>query len=248
MEMAARSNAKPLLLECGGKSPHLVFEDALDLDFVADAIVQNLLWNQGQVCSAHTRLIVQQSIRERLLEKVVARARRYQPGDPLEPKTNFGPLASPAQRDRVKAYIDRGLNAGAVAVLKGKVQETGGCYVGPTIFDRVDPTMSIAQEEIFGPVLCVQAFTSEEEAITLANGTEYGLAATVWTGALGRGKRLASAIRAAGVMIRTSAAEGKPPSFLLSYEPQKASGFGAEMGLGGLKSYSTLKRVSFSGS
>jgi acyl-CoA reductase-like NAD-dependent aldehyde dehydrogenase len=247
MELAGRSNGKPLLLECGGKSPQVVFGDVHELDAVADAIVENVLLNQGQVCSAHTRLIVHEEIKDSLLEKVVSRARQYQPGDPLDAATTFGPLASPTQRDRVKSYIEQGLKSGAAAVLKGTIRETGGCYVSPTIFDRVESTMSIVREEIFGPVLCVQSFKTEEEAIALANGTDYGLTATVWTRDMGRGKRLAHAIRAGYVSIRTSGKEGPEPAWSLSYEPQKASGFGSEMALRGLESYSTLKCVSFVG-
>lgn len=247
MELAGRSNGKPLLLECGGKSPQVVFDDAADLDRVAEAVARGVLWNQGQVCSAHTRLIVHERIKEALLEKVIRRASRLEPGDPLDEKTSFGPLASPAQRDRVNAYIKQGIEQGAHPVLQGAVQLSGGCYVTPTIFDHVQPHMSIAREEIFGPVLCVQQFSTEEEAIALANGTEYGLVATVWTRDMGRGKRLAHAIRAGGISIRTSGEEGPGSGSILSYEPQKASGFGCEMGLRGLKSYSTLKSVSLVG-
>ena len=247
MEMCGRSNGKPLLLECGGKSPQVVFDDAQDLDAVADAIVTSVLWNQGQVCSAHTRLIVHETIKESLLEKIVGRASMRQPGDPLDEATTFGPLASPGQRNRVMNFIEQGLKAGATAILKGRIQETGGCYVSPTIFDRVDGAMSIVREEIFGPVLCVQHFKTEEEAIALSNATDYGLAATVWTRDMGRGKRLAHAIKAGHVSVRTSGQEGPDAGCLLSHEPQKASGFGSELGLKGLESYSMLKSVHFAG-
>lgn len=247
MELAGQSNGKPLLLECGGKSPHVVFDDIDGLDAVADAAVFSLTRNQGQVCSAHMRLLVHERIKDSLVEKVVSRASRYTPADPLDENTTFGPLASPAQRDRVKKYIELGIKAGAEPVLKGTVQTSGGCYVSPTIFDRVDSSMSIAREEIFGPVMCVQTFGTEEEARALANGTEYGLAATVWTRDMGRGKRLARAIKAGIVSVRTSGKEGPDSGCVLSVEPQKASGFGSEFGLGGLQSYSTLKALNFIG-
>jgi acyl-CoA reductase-like NAD-dependent aldehyde dehydrogenase len=247
MELSGRSTGKPLLLECGGKSPQVVFDDVDNLDAVADAIVQDVLWNQGQTCSAHTRLIAHERIKETLLEKIVIGASKVLPADPLDKATTFGPLASPAQRNRVKGYVEQGLKAGAVAVLKGDIQESGGCYVAPTVFDRVDANMSIVREEIFGPVLCVLSFKTEEEAVALANGNEYGLAATVWTRDLGRGKRLAHAIRAGAVFIRTSGKEGPDSGCMLSHEPQKASGYGSERGLRGLESYSTLKLVTFGG-
>ena len=247
LELSARSNGKPLLLECGGKSPQVVFDDFTDLDAVADATAKGFLWNQGQVCSAHTRLIVHESIKDALLRKIIDRTHDYRPSDPLDEKTIFGPLASGGQRDRVKNYVEQGLKAGAVPVLKGAVQEAGGCFVSPTIFDRVTPEMLIAREEIFGPVLCVQSFTTDDEAISLANGTAYGLTATIWTRELGRAKRMAHAIRAGSITIRTSGGGASEWGHILSREPQKASGFGSEIGLQGLQSYSTLKLVTLAG-
>jgi acyl-CoA reductase-like NAD-dependent aldehyde dehydrogenase len=247
MEMAGRSNGKPVLLECGGKCPQIVFEDVRDLDAVAEAAANSFLWNQGQVCSAHTRLVVHASLEEALVEKIVVRARAVQPGDPLQEETTFGPLASAAQRDRVKNYMDQGIQAGAHPVLKGRIQNSGGCYVSPTVFDRVMPQMAIAREEIFGPVLVVQTFKTEEQAIALANGTEYGLAATVWTCDLGRAKRLARAVKAGHITVRTGGAEEPASGAMLSHEPQRASGFGSETGIRGLQCYSTLKSIRFSG-
>jgi len=248
MELSGRSTGKPLLLECGGKSPNLVFNDVEDLERVGAAIIESALRNMGQVCSARTRLLLHEDVKEPLLEQIVKRASKCRPADPLESGTAFGPLASPGQRDRVKRYVEEGVRAGAEAVLKGAIQERGGCYVSPTVFDRVTSEMSIAREEIFGPVLCVQTFQREEEAVALANGTDYGLSATVWTRDMGRAKRLARSIRAGGISICTSGKEDAESGCFLSSEPQKASGFGCELGIRGLQAYSNLKSVSFRGS
>lgn len=247
-ELAGRLNGKPLLLECGGKSPQIVFNDVDDLDVVADTAVQSAMWNQAQVCIGRTRLFVHEDIKRPLLQKVLSRAARYLPGDPLNEATIFGPLGSPAQRVRVGGYIEQGLKEGADAVLKGTIQAAGGCYVSPTIFDRVENSMFIAREEIFGPVPCVQSFATDEEAVTLANETQYGLAATVWTRDIQRGRRMVRANRAGSIYIRSSGHEDLESPFLLGYEPQKASGFGSELGREGLESYSTLKAVAFLGS
>lgn len=136
MELAARSNGKPVMLELGGKSPNVVFDDVEDLDFLADSAVHHFTQNAGQWCSAHTRVVVHEKIKEALLEKLLERASRMQPGDPLDEATKLGPLASPAQCDRVKTYFEKGIAAGAHTVLTGTVQERGGCYVSPTIFEE----------------------------------------------------------------------------------------------------------------
>ena len=248
MTLSGQSNAKPLLLECGGKSPHIIFEDVDNLDRIAEVAVQKMYWNQGQVCSALTRLIVHESVKQPLLERVVKLTENIQPGDPLDEATTFGSLASAQQRDRVKDYIELGIKEGATPILGGldAVKEGPGCFVSPTIFDNVTSAMRIAQDEIFGPVLCVQSFMDEGEALSIANGTDYGLAATVWTKDFGRGKRMAKGVKTGNVSIRTSREE-ETPLPLMDREPQKASGFGSETGLKGMESYSTLKTISFSG-
>lgn len=247
MELAGRSNGKALQLECGGKCPQVVFDDVRDLDFLAAEIVRSVLWNQGQVCSAHTRLVVHQAVKDPLLSRVVKLASTYRPADPLEETTTFGPLASPAQRDRVGSYVRQGLAAGAEPALLGPIQSSGGCYVAPTIFDRVRTDMTIAREEIFGPVLCVQVFHGDDEALALANATDYGLAATIWTRDMARAKRFARAVRAGSLGVRTGGAEDSDSGAMLSHAPQKASGFGSETGIHGLQAYATLKSVTFSG-
>lgn len=247
MELSGASNAKPVLLECGGKSPHVVFADIGDLDRVADAVVRGAFWNQGQVCSAHTRLIVHASVSDALAERVVARAANYQPGDPFDGATRFGPLASPRQRDRVASYIDAAVRSDARPLLVGEIRRAGGCFVSPSVFECGDAASPLIQDEIFGPVLTIQTFTLEEEAVALANGTDYGLSATIWTRDIGTGRRLAHAVRAGSVAIRTSGEEGSGSGHILEREPQKASGFGSELGLRGLQSYSTLKAVTIRG-
>ncbi len=248
MELAGGSNGKPLLLECGGKSPQVVCSDAADLDVVARACAHSALWNQGQVCGAHTRLIVHEHIAEELVGRVAELAGQCRPADPLEESTTFGPLASRAQANRVRRYVEQGIAEGARTVLKGPIQPAGGCFVHPTLFDATEPGMTVVREEIFGPVLCIQRFSTEQQAIALANGTDYGLAATVWTRDMARGRRLAHAIKAGSIAVRTSGPQGPPSGCVLASEPRKASGFGAERGLAGLQSYSALKVITFSGS
>jgi acyl-CoA reductase-like NAD-dependent aldehyde dehydrogenase len=251
MELAGRSNGKPVMLECGGKSPHVVFADAENLEFVAETILQEALFNQGQQCSVQSRVIADSRVKGALVDLLVSGARNYIPASPLEDSTTFGPLASPAHRDRVRDYIAEGRKSGARLALEGTIQESGGCYVSPTIFDGVTATMPLAQRTVFGPVLSALTFESEEEAVALANATDYALATTVWTRDLGRARRTASAIRSGAVTVRTSGEEDPHADLrselVLGCEPQKASGFGAELGLKGIESYSTLKVIFLKG-
>jgi acyl-CoA reductase-like NAD-dependent aldehyde dehydrogenase len=253
MQLAGQSHGRPLQLECGGKSPQLVFADVDDLDRVASNVVQDILYNSGQVCSARSRLLVEESIRQSLLDKIIALSSQFKPGNPLDETTTLGPLASKVQRDKALGYIRRGIADGAEIILGDLEagQRQKGYFVLPAIFDKVSTEMSIVREEIFGPVLSVQSFTDEVEAIRLANATEYGLAATAWTRDLGRAKRLARRINAGLVVIRTSGEEGTggsiPNLLALCAEPHKASGFGAEWGLKGLEAYSALKAVQMIG-
>ncbi|KZX64159.1 aldehyde dehydrogenase [Stutzerimonas frequens] len=203
MIYAGESNMKRVWLEAGGKSPNIVFADAPDLEAAAQAAAGAIAFNQGEVCTAGSRLLVERSIRERFLPMVVEALKGWKPGNPLDPATNVGALVDTQQLNTVLGYIDAGREAGAQVLIGGQrtLEETGGLYVEPTIFDGVSNAMKIAQEEIFGPVLSVITFDSAEEAIAIANDTPYGLAAAVWTADLSKAHRTARALRAGSVWV-----------------------------------------------
>ncbi|MUT72123.1 aldehyde dehydrogenase [Stutzerimonas frequens] len=203
MIYAGESNMKRVWLEAGGKSPNIVFADAPDLQAAAQAAAGAIAFNQGEVCTAGSRLLVERSIRERFLPMVVEALKGWKPGNPLDPATNVGALVDTQQLNTVLGYIDAGREAGAQVLIGGQrtLEETGGLYVEPTIFDGVSNAMKIAQEEIFGPVLSVITFDSAEEAVAIANDTPYGLAAAVWTADLSKAHRTARALRAGSVWV-----------------------------------------------
>lgn len=203
MIYAGESNMKRVWLEAGGKSPNIVFADAPDLQAAAQAAAGAIAFNQGEVCTAGSRLLVERSIKERFLPMVVEALKGWKPGNPLDPATNVGALVDTQQLNTVLSYIDAGRQAGAQVLIGGQrtLEETGGLYVEPTIFDGVDNAMKIAQEEIFGPVLSVISFDSAEEAVAIANDTPYGLAAAVWTADLSKAHRTARALRAGSVWV-----------------------------------------------
>jgi acyl-CoA reductase-like NAD-dependent aldehyde dehydrogenase len=238
LEYAGQSNMKVVMTECGGKSPQIVFDDGVDIGLAADTILRPLLTNQGQICSAGSRVLVQRSAEAALLERVTARCERIVIGDALDPKTTFGPLASAEQCARVMGYIERAPLDGAELVTGGRrvLQHSGGYFVQPTVFRNVSPNASIAQEEIFGPVLTMIPFDDEAEAIRIANGTIYGLAAYVWTTNLSRAMRMAKGIRSS-IRINASAPMGEGPGYAYSSEPVRQSGIGIEGGLAGMEGY-----------
>ncbi len=238
LQYAGQSNLKPVHAECGGKSPQIVFSDYENLDNVADHVAQLILMNQGQLCVTGSRLLVQKEIEDTLIEKVAERLKRVVAGDPLNPEITFGPLANQRQMERVLGYISAGKESGADLVLGGNpmLQESGGFFVEPTLFTNVPPDATIAQEEIFGPVLSVTSFRHTEEAIRLANATPFGLATYVWTTNLTTGMRLSKAIRSGMVTINASTPMGEG-SAALSLEPYGLSGVGVEHGLAGLHTY-----------
>ncbi|RMV78851.1 Aldehyde dehydrogenase protein [Pseudomonas caricapapayae] len=203
MIYAGESNMKRVWLEAGGKSPNIVFADAPDLQAAADAAASAIAFNQGEVCTAGSRLLIERSIKDRFLPMVIEALVTWKPGNPLDPATNVGALVDTQQMNTVLSYIEAGHADGARLVAGGKrvLQDTGGTYVEPTIFDGVNNAMKIAQEEIFGPVLSVLTFDSAEEAIQIANDSPYGLAAAVWTANISRAHLTARALRAGSVWV-----------------------------------------------
>lgn len=202
LEYSARSNLKKVVLECGGKNPCVVLDDAENLDVVAEHATQAVFWNMGENCSSNSRLIVHRDIKDALLERILHRIRDWRTGDPLDPANRLGAIVSREQYERILHYIDQGRREGASLVLGGSaIEAQGGYFIEPTIFDNVTPEMTIAREEIFGPVLAVIVISSVDEAVKMANDTPYGLAASVFTGSVKRAHRVARAIRAGTVTV-----------------------------------------------
>ncbi|MBI5624220.1 MAG: aldehyde dehydrogenase family protein [Elusimicrobia bacterium] len=239
---AASGNLKKISLELGGKNPNIVFADA-DLECAVDGALFGAFANQGEVCSAGSRLLVERSIHARLVEGMLKKIPRIKLGHGLEPGVKMGPLVSAAHRDKVESYIEIGVNEGAKLLCGGKRPKgrafAKGHFLEPAIFDRVKPSMRIAREEIFGPVLAVIPFDSEDEAVSIANDTEYGLAAAVWTKDVTRAVRVISRLRAGITWVNTY----HPTFNELPWGGYKASGMGRELGLYGIEEYLETKQV-----
>ena len=203
MVYSGESNMKRVWLEAGGKSPNIVFADAPDLQAAAESAASAIAFNQGEVCTAGSRLLVERSIKDTFLALVIEALKGWKPGNPLDPATNVGALVDTQQMNTVLSYIKSGHSEGAKLVAGGNqiLKETGGTYVEPTIFDGVSNAMKIAQEEIFGPVLSVITFDTAEEAVQIANDTPYGLAAAVWTADISKAHLTAKALRAGSVWV-----------------------------------------------
>jgi aldehyde dehydrogenase (NAD+) len=235
---ASAEHVKPVILELGGKSPQVVFADS-DLDRAASEVVKGIYSNTGQYCDAGSRLLVEESIRDPLVDKVVRHSRQIELGPGIE-DPDMGPLVSVEHLDRVMGYVEAGQNEGANLIVGGRAGEfERGYFVSPTVFDGVSSEMSIAREEIFGPVLSVLPFSGDDEAATIANDSNYGLAAGIFTSDIDRAMRFARDIQAGYVMINEYFTGG-PGSPFGGY---KQSGIGRERGLMALQNYTQVKNV-----
>lgn len=239
MQYSAQSNLKQVWLECGGKSPNLVFDDCRDLDLAAEKAAFGIFFNQGEVCSANSRLYVQRSIHDEFVERLQAKARNWLPGDPLDPASRAGAIVDATQTARIEAAIGQGREQGARLVCGGERLSVNGSsnFITPTIFTQVRPDMALAREEIFGPVLAVSAFDDEEQAIALANDSVYGLAASVWSDDLNRAHRVARALKAGTVSVNTVDAL----DVTVPFGGGRQSGFGRDLSLHSFDKYTQLK-------
>ncbi|MEX2149246.1 MAG: aldehyde dehydrogenase [Steroidobacteraceae bacterium] len=239
LEYAGRSNMKRVWLECGGKAPNVVLGDVADIERAASAAAYGIFFNQGEMCSAASRLVVHESVRDALLEKIVEIGRTMTPGDPLDPKTRLGAIVDQVQLNTVLGYIESGRSEGASLRMGGNRvrQESGGFFVEPTVFDGVTANMKIAREEIFGPVLSTITFKDVDEAIRIANDVSYGLTAAVWSRDITTAHRVAKALRAGTVYVNCYDAD----NITVPFGGFKQSGNGRDKSLHAMDKYTELK-------
>jgi betaine-aldehyde dehydrogenase len=241
MRLAA-DDIKRVSLELGGKSANVIFADC-DFERAIDSAATSALGNAGQDCCARSRILVEQSIYERFVAALIERFDRVRVGDPLSSATEMGPLVSTAHLERVMKYVERGRAEGATLATGGSAPtEEGcarGCYLAPTVFTDASPDMTIAREEIFGPVVTVMRFGDEDEAVRLANDSPYGLSGSIWTQNIGRAMRTARAIQAGNLSINS----GSSVHIEGPFGGMKQSGLGRELGLQALDHYTEWKSV-----
>jgi acyl-CoA reductase-like NAD-dependent aldehyde dehydrogenase len=234
----AASTLKKCTLECGGKSANIVLDDA-DIDLAVDGALYAIFYHQGQCCEAGTRLFLPAKLHDEFVGKMVEKTKKMVVGDPKDPKTDLGPLISEKQRQRVMNYVRIGLEQGAQLAIGGKIPDMQGFFIEPTIFTGVKNSMTIAQEEIFGPVLCVIKYNTIEEAVAMANDSMYGLAGGVWSRDRDKAMHVARQLRAGTVWIN----EWHLISEKAPFGGYKQSGVGREFGLDGLKEYTEAKHL-----
>jgi len=245
MALRGNSTIRPLLLECGGKSPSIVFDDIENIAGIAERICADALWNQGQLCVARTRLIVHERVVPALLEAVREQMDSFTPADPLDSNTGFGVLAGRTHWQRVTAMVAEGVSAGARLVGGVLPLDEGGCAMAPAVLETEDSTNPLWCEEVFGPVIAMRRFATREEAFQLANDSGYGLAATVWTRDLDTAHQAARVVRAGEVIIRSVPDDREGAGFSLPQEAMGGSGFGVETGIEGIRSYMSWKKAEF---
>lgn len=239
MQYAGQSNLKRVFLECGGKSPNIVFADCANLDRVAESAAAAIFYNQGEVCIAGSRLLVEHSIREAFVEKVVAAAERMQPGDPLDPASFMGAMVDKTQHERVMGYIRQGVEEGAALRAGGEDIAGPGLFIRPVVFDGVTSQMAIGCEEIFGPVLSVFGFETEAEALALANDSDFGLAAGLWSQDIDRIMRMTHQLESGQVFVNNWAGGDQT----MPFGGVKQSGNGRDKSHHSLAEYTQLKSV-----
>jgi gamma-glutamyl-gamma-aminobutyraldehyde dehydrogenase/4-guanidinobutyraldehyde dehydrogenase/NAD-dependent aldehyde dehydrogenase len=237
--MAGQSNLKRAWTELGGKSPNIVFADCPDLDKAVQAAVGSIFFNQGESCNAPSRLFVEASIKEKFLEKALALVPNYTPANPTLPDTVMGAVVDQIQMNTVLRYIESGKSEGAKLIAGGEqaLRETGGCYIQPTIFDGVTTEMTIAREEIFGPVLSVLSFTDAADVVRQANASVYGLQAGVWTSDLNKAHGVARALRAGTVHVN----QYDEDDITVPFGGYKQSGVGRDKSLYAFHKYTETK-------
>ena len=237
----AADTLKRITLELGGKSPNIVFADS-DLDSAVKGAINGIFYGKGECCNAGSRLFVENKVKDEFVEKLIGRAKKMQPADPLDPKTRLGAIVSQEQMQNVLGYIEAGKKEGAQIVAGGNRAMVGGdkgFFIEPTIFTGVKNEMKIAQEEIFGPVLATLGFDDVDEVVELANNSPYGLAAAVWTRDINRANQVSRRLRAGLVWINTYG----PMDASMPFGGHKSSGFGRELGMHAIEHYTELKTI-----